>query len=50
MKALHLMVSGQAGGIESLLRDFAAHSRHENLFVFAWDGGPVADQLEKSGC
>ena len=50
MKVLHLMVSGQAGGIESLLRDFAAHSRHENLFVFAWDGGPVADQLEKSGC
>lgn len=44
------MVSGRAGGIESLLRDYAGYSRQENLFVFAWDGGPVADEIEKSGC
>ena len=50
MKVLHLMVSGQAGGIESLLRDYVNYSRHENLFLFAWAGGPVAEQIEKSGC
>ena len=50
MKVLHLMVSGQAGGIESLLRDYVEYSRHENLFLFAWAGGPAADQIEKSGC
>lgn len=50
MKVLHLMVSGRAGGIESLLRDYVEYSRHENLFVFAWAGGPVAEQIEKSGC
>ena len=50
MKVLHLMVSGRAGGIESLLRDYVNYSRHENLFLFAWDGGPMADQIENSGC
>lgn len=50
MKVLHLMVSGQAGGIESLLRDYAAYSRHENLFLFAWDGGPAAERIAACGC
>lgn len=50
MKILHLMVSGQAGGIESLLRDYVEYSRHENLFVFAWDGGPAAERIAKCGC
>lgn len=43
------MVSGRAGGIESLLRDYAEYSRHENLFLFAWAGGPVAEQIEAGG-
>ena len=50
MKVLHLLVSGQAGGIESLLRDYVNYSRHENLFVFAWESGPAADQIEAHGC
>ena len=50
MKVLHLMVSGQAGGIESLLRDYVEYSRHENLFVFAWDGGPAAERIAACGC
>ena len=45
MKVIHLLVSGQAGGIESLLRDYVNYSRHENLFAFAWEGGPAADQM-----
>ena len=50
MKVIHLLVSGQAGGIESLLRDYVNYSRHENLFAFAWEGGPAADQMEAHGC
>ena len=50
MKVLHLMVSGQAGGIESLLRDYVEYSRHENLFLFAWDGGPAAERIAACGC
>lgn len=50
MRVLHLMVSGQAGGIESLLRDYVNYSGHENLFLFAWAGGPIVDQIEQSGC
>ena len=46
MKVIHLLVSGQAGGIESLLRDYVNYSQHENLFAFAWEGGPAADQME----
>lgn len=49
MKVLHLMVSGRAGGIESLLRDYVEYSRHENIFLFAWAGGIVAEQIEASG-
>lgn len=44
------MVSGRAGGIESLLRDYVEYSRHENIFLFAWAGGIVAEQIEASGC
>ena len=44
------MVSGQAGGIERLLQDYVNYSRHENLFLFAWDGGPAAERIEQSGC
>ena len=44
------MVSGRAGGIESLLRDYVEYSRHENIFLFAWAGGTVAEQIEASGC
>lgn len=43
------MVSGRAGGIESLLRDYVEYSRHENLFLFAWAGGIVAERIEASG-
>ena len=43
------MVSGRAGGIESLLRDYVGYSRHANLFLFAWAGGPVAEQIEAGG-
>ena len=44
------MVSGRAGGIESLFRDYVEYSRHENIFLFAWAGGTVAEQIEASGC
>lgn len=49
MKVLHLLVSGNTGGIESLVRDYALYSEHENIFVFAWSGGAVAEQIRESG-
>ena len=48
-KVLHLLASGGIGGIEVLLRDYAKYSHHENLFLFVWGGGEVAEQIRQSG-
>lgn len=50
MKVLHLMATGHAGGIESLMRDYARYSTHENVFIFVWEGGINADLISASGC
>ena len=49
MRVLHLLVAGEIGGIEVLMRDYALFSSHENHFLFAWSGGAIAEQIEKSG-
>jgi len=49
MRVLHLLVAGEIGGIEVLMRDYALFSSHENHFLFAWSGGTIAEQIEKSG-
>ena len=36
MKIMHLLASGGTGGIETLCRDYAQYSHHENTFVFLW--------------
>ena len=46
MKVLHLLASGGAGGIEVLNRDFSEHSHHENVFLFLWSGGCIADEMK----
>ena len=33
---MHLLASGGTGGIETLCRDYAQYSHHENTFVFLW--------------
>ena len=36
MRIMHLLASGGTGGIETLCRDYAQYSHHENTFVFLW--------------
>lgn len=49
MKVLHLLVAGHTGGIEVLMRDFALHSKHENIFMFVWEGGEIAEEIKENG-
>ena len=49
MKVLHLLVAGNAGGIEVLMRNSFPLSAHENYFAFLWGGGQVADEMASAG-
>jgi glycosyltransferase involved in cell wall biosynthesis len=49
VKVLHLLVSGNSGGIEVLMKEYSVYSKHENVFLFAWDGGELAEEIEKNG-
>lgn len=46
---MHLLVSGDYGGIETLAREYASRSRHNNIYVFVLRGGPVAEQMIQNG-
>lgn len=46
MRVLHLLASGGIGGIETLIRNYAEYSQNENVFLFVYDGGIIADELE----
>lgn len=45
MKVLHLLSGGGIGGIETLCKNFSIYSKHDNIFVFLWTGGPIADEM-----
>ena len=45
MRVLHLLASGGIGGIETLIRNYAGYSQNENYFLFAYEGGIIADEL-----
>lgn len=49
MKILHLLTSGEAGGIESLCRDIGRYSKFENTFCFLSSGGAIHDQMKEMG-
>lgn len=49
MNVLHLLVSGGIGGIEILMKNYAAHSKLNNIFVFTWKTGEIAEAMEASG-
>lgn len=49
MKVLHLLVAGEIGGIEMLMKHYASESSHENHFAFLWGGGPVAEEIKSHG-
>lgn len=49
MKVLHLLVAGHVGGIETLMKHYAACSVHENHFLFLWEGGQLAREIRDHG-
>lgn len=49
MKVLHLLVSGNTGGIEVLLRNSCKLSIHENHYAFLWCGGQIYQEMTDSG-
>lgn len=49
MNIVHLNLSGGFGGIETLMRDIARISKHNNIFYFLFEGGAIANEIEKTG-
>ena len=46
---LHILSSGNIGGIEMLCKSYAKYSRNNNIFLFPWNTGVVTDEMEKDG-
>lgn len=49
MKVLHLLTSGETGGIESLCRDIGRYGQLEHTFCFVMHGGTVCEQMKREG-
>lgn len=49
MKVIHLLLTGEPGGIEMLAYSIAEHSQNENIMWFLFRGGAVADRMKESG-
>lgn len=49
MRVLHLLASGGIGGIETLMKHYAQYSQNEDIFLFAFSGGVIADELAAMG-
>lgn len=49
MNIMNLLLTGNIGGIEILCKDIHRLSKHKNYFYFIFDGGCIADELEKQG-
>lgn len=49
MNVIHILSGGGIGGIETLCRDYALTSSHNNSFIFLWKGGAIADEMTKAG-
>ena len=48
MKVLHLLASGDTGGIETLCRDYGMFSKLDNTFLFIWNAGCIAEEMKKN--
>lgn len=46
---LHLLWSGNVGGVEILCREYAAYTKNNNVFAFIHAGGTIADELANRG-
>ena len=46
---LHILSSGDIGGIEMLCKSYAKYSQNNNIFLFPWNTGVITDEMEKEG-
>lgn len=49
VNVLHILASGGIGGIEILCKDYATYSKNNNIFLFLWNGGIIADEMKNKG-
>lgn len=49
MRILHILTGGNIGGIETLCKDYAQYSVHENIMLLLWGEGPLADEMKNNG-
>lgn len=49
MTVLHLLAAGRTGGIETLCEDYAEYSKHNNIFLFPWIAGEIAEEMKQRG-
>ena len=49
MNVGHLLATGEAGGIETLIKDYADFSSHNNFYIFFWEGGVNYESMRNAG-
>lgn len=49
MRTLHLLLSGDTGGIETFNKDIYLHSSLENIYCFLFSGGKITDEMQEAG-
>lgn len=49
MKVMHLLTSGNTGGIESLCRDIGQYGNMNHIFCFLTSGGVVCEDMQNKG-
>lgn len=49
MRVVHLLLTGQPGGIEVLAQSIAQHSEYTNIMYFIFRGGSIADSMCDAG-
>lgn len=49
MKVIHLLLTGEPGGIEVLAQTIGLHSENENIMYFVFRGGAIADSMRNFG-
>lgn len=49
MKVLHLIAAGDAGGVQTLIKEYASLSELDNIYTFAWGGGFNEEHMRNHG-
>lgn len=46
---LHILSSGDTGGIEMLCKEYAKYSQNNNIFLFPWHTGIITNAMKEAG-